>query len=109
MQRNSFPGCCGITILSDFGGTHITAGIKDDIPLPELKSFLKITEEIKSDGNPYMGRQAALMATLNGEQMKRYGETFIKCGWKVLAKYRHPSHNTIISVLGRELANVSKT
>lgn len=94
MLIKSFPNCCGIDIIVNFGNSY-NNGLRDindkDPTEEEVYQYLK-------DKVEYYKRtsRGMLMATIDHDQKKKIGNAFRRARWKKVAECYHLAHNSII-------------
>lgn len=93
MEKNDFPSCCGIHILSQFGNT-ITARETRGFTNEQIDRFLK--EQIRQN----YGNQA-LMAVLNSDQHKKMIKVFNKNGFRQIKRFYYQGHDRDLFILLR--------
>lgn len=89
MHLNGFPGCCGGSVLHNFGYTDDTEGDGDEFDLYEMEKQLeKYIEQQK--------RLAFLIITLNTEQREVYKKMLFKHGFRRKGSgYNKPHQSTV--------------
>lgn len=85
MRTTPFPLCCGAVNLSDFGGTHVTAGKAAVTPEDKLKADLQ--QAIDDHGG-----KSFIIAILNDDQKEQYEAVFKSKGFKLVTSGFNANH-----------------
>lgn len=97
MRLTGLIDCCGVDVLSQFGNTN-TAAVQVAYSIEEIRAFL-----IEKEANSRRFRKAALIATLNTDQHKKFGKLFKELKWRTVSKSFHQNHQQDIYVMVKAL------
>lgn len=99
VRMQDLPLCCGVALISNFGGTDRTSGNFATLTLTQLKTELKRVEKACYS-------HSMMIATLTDEQYEAYFKTFKELGWSVVRKGINGLHNSTNYLLVKVLRKV---
>ena len=100
IKKGTFPGCCGIQVLWNFGNTDVTLGDKNDI---EISTIDKAISKVLTKGvkDPYVPSNyippaptpfAMTLVALNRTQYKKMHKMMVRKGFKLIDKGWNLNH-----------------
>lgn len=103
LKQNSFPGCCGIQILWDFGNTEVSLGENRRATVSAINKAIDdaLLEPLVLNPNNYPANylpplppvKAITLIALNETQHKKLHKLLLKKGFKLIVKGWNKNHN----------------
>lgn len=78
MAAAQFPDCCGVIIISGFGGGHPNSNPSNCVTSTACNDFLEIQEK------KHYNARAGLIVILSGPQNDQIGKVFVERKWKLV-------------------------